>query len=69
MPLMFRAAVLFFSLASALCACEFDPRHDAFSFSNDTVFNYDVSADGRLHMTAKAKSGRKGVPAKIRGVA
>ena len=55
---MFRAAVFLFVLVSTLAAREFDPRRDVFSFSNDTVLNYDVTADGRLHMSAKAKSGR-----------
>lgn len=54
---MFRAAVVLFALASALVAREFDPRRDAFAFSNDTVLNYDVTPDGRLRMSAKAKSG------------
>lgn len=55
---MFRAAVLLLALVPALAAREFDPRRDAFSFSNDTVLNYEVGKDGRLRMTAKAKSGR-----------
>ncbi len=55
---MLRAAALLLALVSALAAREFDPRRDAFAFSNDTVLNYDVGADGRLRMSAKAKSGR-----------
>lgn len=55
---MIRAAALLLCLASALTAREFDPRRDAFAFSNDTVLNYEAVADGRLRMTAKAKSGR-----------
>ena len=55
---MLRAAALFFALASALIAREFDPRRDAFAFPNDTVFNYNVDADGRLHA-----KGRKTKPA------
>ena len=55
---MFRIAVLLFALIPALGAREFDPRRDVFAFSNDTVLNYEVTADGRLRMSAKAKSGR-----------
>ena len=56
---MFRIAVLFFALVSALRAREFDPRRDVFAFSNDTVMNYEVTHDGRLHIgTKKAKSGK-----------
>ena len=53
---MFRIAILFFVLGSALAAREFDPRRDAFAFSNDTVLNYDVTADGKLLMGEKPKS-------------
>ena len=55
---MFRIAVIFFALVSALSAREFDPRRDVFAFSNDTVLNYDVTAGGRLLMSRKAKSGK-----------
>ena len=55
---MLRIAAFFFTLASALIAREFDPRRDAFAFPNDTVFNYNVDADGRLHV-----KGRKTKPA------
>ena len=55
---MFRAAAIFLALTSALLAREFDPRRDAFAFSNDTVMNYTVTHDGRLHVGTKAKSGR-----------
>jgi hypothetical protein len=55
---MFRITVLFFALATALSAREFDPRRDVFAFSNDTVLNYDVTADGQLHMGMKPKSGK-----------
>ena len=55
---MLRAIALLFILTSALTAREFDPRRDVFAFSNDTVLNYDVTADGKLRMSAKAKSGR-----------
>jgi hypothetical protein len=55
---MLRATVVLFFLVSVLTAREFDPRHDAFAFSNDTVLNYEVTADGKLRMSAKAKSGR-----------
>ena len=53
---MFRAAAIFLALTSALLAREFDPRRDAFAFSNDTVMNYEVTHDGRLHIGTKAKS-------------
>ena len=55
---MFRVAVLFFALVPVLCAREFDPRRDVFSFSNDTVLNYEVTAGGRLRLGAKAQSGK-----------
>ncbi len=55
---MLRIFALLFALATTLVAREFDPRRDAFSFSNDTVLNYDVTPDGRLHMSKKAKSDR-----------
>ena len=55
---MLRATILLFALASALIAREFDPRRDVFAFSNDTVLNYEVTPDGRLHVGTKAKSGR-----------
>ena len=55
---MLRAIALLFILTSALTAREFDPRRDVFAFSNDTVLNYDVTSDGKLRMSAKAKSGR-----------
>ena len=57
-PAMLRAIVLLCILTSALIAREFDPRRDAFSFSNDTVLNYEVTPDGRLLTSRKAKSGR-----------
>lgn len=49
---MFRTA-LFLALASSLIAREFDPRRDAFAFSNDTVMNYSVTHDGHLHIGGK----------------
>lgn len=55
---MFRTAAIFLALTSALLAREFDPRRDVFSFSNDTVFNYNVDAAGKLHV-----KGRKEKPA------
>ena len=55
---MSRIALLLFSLVSVLGAREFDPRRDVFAFSNDTVMNYEVTHDGRLHISSKAKSGR-----------
>ena len=54
---MFRAAAIFLALASSLIARDFDPKRDVFAFSNDTVLNYSVTHDGRLHIGAKkAKS-------------
>jgi hypothetical protein len=53
---MFRIVIFLFALVSALSAREFDPRRDAFSFSNDTVLNYEVTHEGRLHIGSKAKS-------------
>ena len=50
---MFRVIILLFALASALTAREFDPRRDVFSFSNDTVFNYNVDAAGKLHIKSR----------------
>ncbi len=55
---MFRTAAIFLALTSALLAREFDPRRNAFAFSNDTVMNYEVTAEGKLRMSKKAKSGR-----------
>jgi len=59
---MFRAAAIFLALASALIAREFDPRRDAFAFSNDTVLNYEVTHDGGMHIGMKAKSAKSGRP-------
>jgi hypothetical protein len=55
---MLRMLILFFALATVAIAREFDPRRDAFSFSNDTVLNYEVTPDGRLLTSRKAKSDR-----------
>lgn len=55
---MFRILVLLTLFPALLAAREFDPRRDAFSFSNDTVLNYEVTPEGKLLMTEKAKSGR-----------
>ena len=55
---MFRIFALLFAIATLAVAREFDPQRDAFSFSNDTVLNYEVTTDGKLRMTAKAKSDR-----------
>ena len=53
---MFRVIILLFALASALTAREFDPRRDVFSFSNDTVFNYNVDAAGKLHIKSRKEA-------------
>ena len=53
---MLRATILFFALMSVLSARDFDPGRDAFAFSNDTVFNYRVDGQGRLHVDGKAKA-------------
>ena len=54
---MFRAAAIFLTFASSLIARDFDPKRDVFAFSNDTVMNYSVTHDGRLHVgEKKAKS-------------
>jgi hypothetical protein len=55
---MLRILALLFALATTAVAREFDPRRDAFSFSNDTVLNYEVTPDGRLLTSRKAKSDR-----------
>lgn len=55
---MLRIIALLFALATIAVAREFDPRRDAFSFSNDTVLNYEVTKDGRLLTSKKAKSDR-----------
>jgi hypothetical protein len=55
---MFRIAAFFFAFVSVLSAREFEPQRDVFAFSNDTVLNYEVTADGRLHVGTKAKSGK-----------
>ena len=51
---MFRLLAIFLALAPALFARDFDPRRDAFSFANETVFAYDVDKAGQMHVKAKA---------------
>jgi hypothetical protein len=50
---MLRFLVAFFLLVRVLAAAEFDPRRDAFAFSNETVLSYEVDAAGRLRVTAR----------------
>ena len=45
---MFRATLLILLLSLAAGAREFDPRRDAFAFSNDTALDYSVDGSGRL---------------------
>ena len=51
---MFRLLAIFLALAPALLARDFDPRRDAFSFSNETFFAYNVDKSGQMHVTSKA---------------
>ena len=50
---MFRVAAILLAVASSLMARDFDPKRDVFAFSNDTVLNYTVTHDGRLHIGKK----------------
>ena len=50
---MLRLFLVLLVLASSLAAREFDPRRDAFAFSNETVLAYDVDKAGHLRATAR----------------
>jgi hypothetical protein len=48
-------AILFLALTPALHGRAFDLARDTFSFSNDTVFQYGVDEQGRLHISLRKK--------------
>jgi hypothetical protein len=50
MPEMFRPFVVLIVLGFTLSARDFDPRRDAFAFSNETVLKYSVNEAGRLQI-------------------
>ena len=48
-------ALALLTTAAASHARDFDLRRDTFAFSNDTVFQYGVDEQGRLHITQREK--------------
>src|SRR6266446_10778767 len=51
---MLRIFAIVLLLAPALVARDFDPRRDAFAFSNETVLSYEVDRAGILHIKTRA---------------
>jgi len=55
---MLRIFIALLSLGLVVTAREFDPRRDAFAFSNDTALQYTVGADGKLRMEGRKTPAR-----------
>ena len=53
--LRFFLAIVLLIVPAALPARAFDLHRDTFAFSNDTVFQYGVDEQGRLHISQRAK--------------